>query len=73
MIYSNRQLPDIEQWSQSSGSNVIPRRDRPGLAGLRRHVHAVGYADQSIYSRGTPSDSLLLTGLELSDTKVYEP
>jgi len=22
------------QWSQSSGSNVIPRRARPGLAGL---------------------------------------
>ena len=25
------------QWSQSSGSNVIPRRARPGLAGLRPH------------------------------------
>jgi len=32
-----RVLPDIEQWSQSSGSNVIPRRARPGLAGLRPH------------------------------------
>ena len=30
-------LPDIEQWSQSSGSNVIPMRARPGLAGLRPH------------------------------------
>jgi len=35
MMYSKRHLPDIEQWSQSSGSNVIPRRARPGLAGLR--------------------------------------
>ena len=37
-MYSKRQLPDIEQWSQSSGSNVIPRRARPGLAGLRPHI-----------------------------------
>ena len=27
----------IEQWSQSSGSNIIPRGARPGLAGLRPH------------------------------------
>ena len=32
-----RHSPDIEQWSQSSGSNVIPRRARPGSAGLRPH------------------------------------
>ena len=31
MMYFKRHLPDIEQWSQSSGSNVIPRRARPGL------------------------------------------
>ena len=37
MMYSKRHLPDMEQWSQSSGSNVIPRRARPGLAGLRPH------------------------------------
>ena len=37
MMYSKRYLPDIEQWSQISGSNVIPRRARPGLAGLRPH------------------------------------
>ena len=30
-------LTDIEQWSQSSGPNVIPRRARRGLAGLRPH------------------------------------
>jgi len=36
-MYSNRHLPDIEQWSQNSGSNVITRRARPGLAGLRPH------------------------------------
>ena len=30
-------LPYIEQWSQSSGCNVIPRRARPGFAGLRPH------------------------------------
>jgi len=37
MMYSKRHLPDIEQWSQSSGSNVITRRARPGLAGLKPH------------------------------------
>jgi len=26
VMYSERPLPDTEQWSQSSGSNVIPRR-----------------------------------------------
>jgi len=36
-IHFPRHLPDKEQWSQSSGSNVIPRRARPGLAGLRPH------------------------------------
>jgi hypothetical protein len=30
--------PDIEQWGQSSGANVIPRRARSGLAGLRPHT-----------------------------------
>ena len=34
MICSRRHLLDIEEWSQNSGSNVIPRRARPGLAGL---------------------------------------
>jgi len=38
MMYSKRHLPDIEQWSQSNGYNVIPRRARPGLAGLRPHT-----------------------------------
>ena len=33
-----RDICPIEQWSQSSGSNVIPRRARPGLAGLRPHI-----------------------------------
>ena len=36
-MYAKRHLPDIEQWRQSSGSNFIPRRARPGLAGLRPH------------------------------------
>ena len=31
-------LSDTEQWSRSSGSNVIPRQARPGLAGLRPHA-----------------------------------
>jgi hypothetical protein len=39
-MYSKRHLPDIEQWSQRSGSNVIPRRARPGLAGLGPHTCA---------------------------------
>ena len=34
---SRRSTP-AEQWSQRSGSNVIPRRARPGLAGLRPHT-----------------------------------
>ena len=38
MMCSKRHLPDIEQWNQSSGSNVIPRRARSGLAGLRPHI-----------------------------------
>ena len=37
-MYSKRHLPDVEQWSQSSDSNVIPRRARAGLAGLRPHI-----------------------------------
>ena len=28
MMYTRKHLPDIEQWSQSSGSNVIPRGAR---------------------------------------------
>jgi len=36
-MHSKKHLPDIEQWSQSSGSNVISRRARPRLAGLRPH------------------------------------
>jgi len=43
-MYSKRHLPDIEQWSQSSGSNVIPRRARPVLAGLRPHPPSHGHA-----------------------------
>jgi len=51
MMYSKRHLLDIEQRSQSSGSNVIPRRARPGLAGPGPYapppnqVHAVGAGD----------------------------
>ena len=41
-MYSKRHLPDIEQWSQSSGSNVITRRAHPGLAGLRPHMNRGG-------------------------------
>ena len=41
MIYSKRHLPDTEQWSQSSCSNVqrpeAARPGCPGLAGLRTH------------------------------------
>ena len=33
-LWQARDICPIEQWSQSSGSNVIPRRARPGLAGL---------------------------------------
>ena len=37
-MYTKTHLPNVEQWSQSSGSNVILRRARPGLAGLRPHT-----------------------------------
>ena len=32
----------VEQWSQNSGSNVIPRRARPGLAGLAFYCNPKG-------------------------------
>ena len=32
---------EIEQWSQSSGSNIIPKRARPGLAGPRPHTSSL--------------------------------
>ena len=44
-----RHLPDIEQWNQSSGSNVIPRRAHPGLAGLRPHRHRKDYVSRRRY------------------------
>ena len=40
-------LPDIEQWSQSSGSNVIPRRVRPGLHGPRPHAPALSSGESA--------------------------
>ena len=55
MMYSKRHLPDIEQWSQSSGSNVIPRRARPDLAGLRPHSFGIESTRTSVtFSVGTP-------------------
>jgi len=41
MMYSKRHLPGIEQWGQISGSNVIPRRAHPGLAGIGPHSGGV--------------------------------
>jgi len=61
MMYSKRHLPDIEQ---SSCSNVIPRRARPGLAGLRPHTDAWRRAGS-----WTCASSSLLSSLELSDTQ----
>ena len=40
----------MEQWSQSSGSNVIPRRARPGLAGLRPHM-GLGFSFYGLRAR----------------------
>ena len=37
-------VPDKEHWHQGSGSNVIPRRARPGLAGIRPHKALQGPA-----------------------------
>jgi len=49
---AKRHVPDMEQWSQSSGSNVIERRARPGLAGLR--PHSTPWTDTSILHTGVP-------------------
>ena len=38
IMKASRTIKDIEQWNQSSGSKVIPRRARPGLAGLSPHI-----------------------------------
>ena len=46
MIYRKKHLPDIEQWSQISGSNVIPGRARPGLAGLGPHTNCLQDAEK---------------------------
>ena len=37
-VFHETHLPHRQQWSQSSGINVNPRRARPGLAGLRLHI-----------------------------------
>ena len=75
MMYSKRHLPDIAQWSQSSGSNVMPRRARPGLAGLR-HNHRlfssfqrVMFFQQDLAPAGGPS-AVERTGNTLQDFKV---
>ena len=41
MIYSKKPLPDYRAEEPSTGSNVIPRRACPGLAGLRLHTLTV--------------------------------
>jgi len=64
MMYSKRYLSDREQWSQSSGSNVIPRRARPGLAGLRPHTNP-----QSGLGDIVLPGLLLCFALRLDDTK----
>ena len=54
MIYIKRHLPDIEQWSQSRGFNVIPRRARPGLDGLRPHTGGGSLNPKSSARRSAP-------------------
>jgi len=84
MMYPKRHLPDIEQWSQSSGSNVIPRwawvlggwafsyeRGPP----VRSTLGAIDPLAMS----GTFFFCTLVTGpkrslsLKRSETRVYEP
>jgi hypothetical protein len=55
MMYSKRHLPDVDQQSQSIGSNVIPRRARPGLADVLTHARTVAemaFDKQSSLIRG---------------------
>ena len=41
MMYSKRHLPVYRAVEPSSGSNIIPRRAHPDLAGLSPHDRAV--------------------------------
>jgi len=61
-----RAKADIEQWSQSSGSNVITRRARPGLAGPRPHKRASAAAEclRAKAGTGTPRVRVLRTTLQ---------
>ena len=67
MMYYRFTFHPIEQWRQrhpQAGSSwPIPRRARPGLAGVGSHSSSLL----------ATSSSLLLSSLELSDTQVYEP
>ena len=60
MMDSKRHLPDVEQWSQSSGSNVIPTRARPSLAGLMPHILEVRDLEPSLAAFGNPPPLFLL-------------
>ena len=79
-VFPKRHLLNIEQWSQNSGSNVIPKRARPGLAGLRLHTlqptsHCWRCLERKLHTHcdcpplvhfETPSEMCLYS-------KVYEP
>ena len=69
-------LPDIEQWSQSSGSNVIPGRARPGLAGLRPHTERrEGFTTATVFDNWKGFQVFLpeSQGQNLALTVVYVP
>ena len=60
------------QWSQGSGSNVIPRRARPGLAGLRPHTQRrLDEAFSSRPVRGAHSSTLSIHQLWAGSHVVF--
>jgi len=69
-------MSDIEQWGQSSGSNVIPRRARPGLTGRRPHNAGLPLCIVAPYSEYGTNKTVKARGLgrvsvDLSSPEMY--
>ena len=60
-VFPKCHLSDIEQWSQSSGSNVIPKRARPGLTGIRPHKDGGSQDEESRGPNGSRDRSISCT------------
>ena len=68
MMNSKRHLPDVGQWSQSSGAHVIPKRARAGLAGLRPRQE--GRSTRRSAASSTRSSSSGLCGLSVGRARL---